>query len=92
MYADNRVAAIGLPYFFDPCLDLVVGLIPGDALPFVFPALARAFHGVLQAIGMVNRLVERQALDAQLAVRAGIERIALDALDFTIFRVEKDTA
>ena len=41
---------------------------------------------------MVNRLVERQALDAQLAVRAGIERIALDALDFTIFRVEKDTA
>ena len=92
VHADDGVAAVGLPDVLDARLDLVVGLVPRDALPLVLAALARTAQGVLHAVGMVHRLVERQALDAQLAVRARIQRVAFHALDPAVLRVDEDAA
>ena len=60
--------------------------------PLVLAALAGALHGVLQAVGVVHRLVERQALDAQLAVRARVQRVAFHALHLAVLDVEQDAA
>ena len=92
MHADDRVAAIGFPNGLDALFDDVVGLVPADALPLVLAALAGALHGVLQAVRVVDGLIERQALDAQFAVRARIKRVALNALDLAILHIQKDAA
>ena len=92
VHADDGVPAIGLPDVLHARLDLVVRLVPADALPLVLAALTRTPHGVLETIGIVHGLSQRQALDAQLAVRAGIERVALHALHLAVLGVEQDAA
>ena len=92
VHADDGVAAVRLPNAPHPFLDLVVCLVPRDALPLVLAALSGAPHGVLQAVGMVQGLVERQAFDAELAVRARIQRIALHAPYFAVLGIDQDAA
>ena len=59
--------------------NLVVGLVPGDALPLVLAALAGATQGPLQAVGMVDGLHHVKAAHAQLAAVERGQRVALDA-------------
>ena len=92
VHADDGVAAVRLPNAPHPLLDLVVGLVPRDTLPLVLAALSGAPHGVLQTVGMVQGLVERQALDAELAVRARIQWVALHTLHFAILYVQQNPA
>ena len=92
MHANDGVAAIGRPDLAYFGLDLVVGLVPTDALPLVLASLAGAAQGVLQTVGIVDGLVKRQAPDAQFAVRARIQRVALNALYFAVLGIDQDAA
>ena len=81
---DDRVRTVVL---FNPIhlLDnLVVGLVPGDALPFVFTSLAGAPHRVLQAIGMVDCLDHIEAAHAELTSVERGERVALDMHELAV--------
>ena len=51
-------------------------LVPADALPLVARLGAHALHGVLVAVGMVQRLDAGQALRAHAALRHGVDGIA----------------
>ena len=92
VYTDDRVASIGGPDFANLGLYLVVSLFPRDALPLVLASCARAAHRILQAIRIVHRFIKREALDAQLTIRARIQGIALNTLDLTVLRVNEDAA
>ena len=59
--------------------DLIVGLVPRDALPSVLAALAGPTQRVLQPVGMVYGLHHVEAAHAKLAVVEGRQRVALDA-------------
>ena len=72
--------------------DLVVGLVPADALPPILAALAGAAQGVLQAVGVVHRLGKVEAAHAQLAVGHGVQRVALDFLQLVVLRVQQHAA
>ena len=72
--------------------DLIVGLVPADALPPVLAALAGAAQGVLQAVGVVHRLGKVEAAHAQLAVGNGVQRIALNAFELAVLRVQQHAA
>ena len=68
-------------------------LVPADALPTGLLALGvRAFHGVVQTVGMIRRLNRRLRLRA--AVAHGLERalIALDADRAAVLHDDLDAA
>ena len=69
--------------------DLVVSLIPGDALPLVLATLAGATQRVLQAVGMVDGVGHGQAAHAQLAVGNRIQRVALNLHQSVVLGVEQ---
>lgn len=58
--------------------DFVIGLVPADALPGVLAALARAAHGIEDAVGIVDGLDEVKASRAQAPVIEGILGVTLD--------------
>ena len=72
--------------------DLGDGLVPGDALPLVLAALAHAAHGVLVAVGMVQRLDAGHALRAQAALAHRAFGIALDLDDATVLHMRQHGA
>ena len=88
--AQAGVVDVGL----DPVLDEVQRLVPRDALERVHVAavFARTLHGILQPVGIVRRLGKVEAAHAQLAVRAGIQRIALHLHQPVVLRVGQDAA
>ncbi|EHL08160.1 hypothetical protein HMPREF0322_01147 [Desulfitobacterium hafniense DP7] len=72
--------------------DDVVGLIPGNALPLVFAALADPFHGILDPIGMIEIFLHGQAADAKTAFGDGVIRVALHFLKLAIFNENTQAA
>ncbi len=81
--------ADGLHLLFDD----VIGLIPAYALELtsVTAVCVSPFHGVEHAVGMVDHLRKVQTANAQLAVGARRERIALDMIQLAILGVEQHT-
>ena len=79
--------------FFLDCRDLLFylgqRLIPADPLPFVFPSLPRTAHRVLDACGIVDRLVQVKAAHAQLPVRPGAQRIPFHLDQLVVLCVEQ---
>ena len=72
--------------------DLVDGLFPGDALPFVGAALADALHGVLDAVGVVQRLDAGETLRAGCALVHGVVRVAFELDDLAVAHVRDHAA
>ncbi len=54
------------------------GLVPADALPIVAGLGAHALHGVLVAVGVVERLSAAQALGADAPLGHRVDGVALD--------------
>ena len=92
MHDDEGLAAVLFLHLERLLGDFVVCLVPADALPLALAALARATHGVLQAIGMVDRIGHREAAHAELAVRNRVQRIAFDLFELVVLRVQKNAA
>ena len=84
--------ALVVDLFLDVGGDHVDGLIPRDALPLVLAALARALHGVLQAVVAFHHLDHVEAAHAQLAVGIGVERVAFDLGELAVLGVEQHAA
>jgi hypothetical protein len=60
-------------------------LFPGDSLPFIFPALAKAFEGMHELIGVFKPLPEvGRAFTAYRAAIVRKFRISFDAQDFVV--------
>ena len=72
--------------------NLVHGLAPGDTLPFVGTALTLALHGVLDAVGVVQRLDAGKALRARGAFVHGVLRVAFQLHDLAVAHVRNDAA
>ena len=81
----NAIAAIGRPERDRRSASLLHGgthfpddgvncLVPANALPLAFATLARSFHGILQAIGIVDALGLRVALYAKTTTRRIVAR------------------
>ena len=76
----------------DPIRDGVKRFLPGNALPLVLAALAGALQRVLGALLVVHALHQVQAAHAQAAVRARIQRVALDLLQPAVLGVHQNAA
>ena len=88
----DAVASVLVPDFAHLGLQGVEGLVPCDALPLVLATLTRAFHGILQAVGVIHRLGQVEAAHAQLAVHERAERIALHAFELAVPHVQQKPA
>ena len=84
--------ALVVDFFLDVRGYHVDGLVPRDALPLVLAALARALHGVLQAMVAFHHLDHVEAAHAQLAVGVGIQRVAFDAGQLAVLGVQQHAA
>ena len=78
LHGDDRFGAVVGPDGAHLRLDLVVGLVPRDALPLVLAALAGTAHRVLHAVGVVDGLGHVEAAHAKAPVVIGRLRVAFD--------------
>ncbi len=62
--------------------DFIQSLVPTDALPLSFAPLANPFEGIEDPFGVVNLVVGGRAFGAVAAPAAGMDRVALELLDF----------
>ena len=85
--ADKGLGALLLVVLPHDVADLVDGLLPGDALPLVGAALANALHGVLDAVGVVERLDTGETLGAHAALVHGVVGVALELDDLAVLDV-----
>ena len=72
--------------------DGVDGFLPADALPLVAATFAHALHGVLVAVGVIQRLNAREALGAHSALGHGVGRVAFELDDAAVLHVRDDAA
>ena len=92
LHGNDGLGAVLFPNGLHMLDDIVVGLVPRDALPLVLATLAHALQGVLQAIGMIERLHDVQAAHAQTALVVGAQRVAFDLLHLAVLGVVQNGA
>ena len=92
LHGDDGLGAIVFPNLMYVLYDVIVSLVPSDALPLVLATLANALQRVLQAIGMIERLDDVEATHAQTALVVRGQRVAFDLLYLAILGVVQDGA
>ena len=89
----HRLAAVFRLQLFGARHDLVDGLVPRDAVPFVQPAVfPRALHGVDDAVGMVHVFGQGEATHAQASLRDGMLLVAFHFHQLAVHHVQLDAA
>ncbi len=86
---DHTLGPELFPDFAHSFLNEIKGLVPGDLLPFAFPALSHSLKGAGQAVGMVSILGHRQTSGAETPLVPGMIGIAFDLDQFTILDVRQ---
>ena len=78
---ENDSGGIGGSHLCELFGNLSDGIVPGDRRKLCLAALAGAFHGAAQAIGVVQRLYRCLTARAEVAAGDRVERIAFNLLD-----------